>query len=279
MIFSQEIQQFDLVNILDLGARNDGEPPVYLEFTRLLPCHVLGIDIDEALGSGFCSQFRAPSRANYIAAFLGDGSQSDFYECRRGSVSSILPPSTSQCSRYDGLSEATEVIRISVVQTKKLSEVVGDFNADFVKTDLQGGDLAVLRHGSPLARNAGAILIEVDFIDQYANSYRFWEVAKELRDWGFSFHSFIDFGTRPLSGFLDHVAEQPRRYRQWLWANALFIAEPDRWSEFPSRRLLALASMMHGVFRSSDYAWKLLKVLDGRLGTQESQRFINLLRA
>jgi hypothetical protein len=278
LTFFQKFPELRLINVLDLGARPSDERPVYKEFAALFPCSILGIDVEPLLQDAFCNQFTAPSTARYISAFLGDGSDGIFHETLLPSTSSLNPPNCKVCAAFDGYEEAGTVLSTKRVTTTRVSELIHDWEVDLIKTDLQGSDLPVLKACSECVAPACALVIEFDFIAQYEGATPYWKSIAQLDELDFAFHSFLDFGTRPLAGFPLQREGPPRPYRQWLWANALFIRPQSYWPRLSGRKLLAMATLMHGLFKSSDYAWSLLATYDERYGTSISADFLSLLK-
>lgn len=276
--FFRRFTELGMVNILDLGARVDGEPPVYQSLAERFPCEIMGIDVDPRLESDFCSQFKEPSKASYHAAILGNGSQQTWFECARASVSSTRRPDGEESLKFDGLEDPLRVLAEREVRTTRLDDFVGHHDIDFIKSDLQGSDLEVLANAPRILRQVAVIQVEVEFIRQYRYGSSFGEISSMLEANGFSFHSFIEFGTRPLSGFSYHVPESPRQFRQWLWANALFVREVGKWGQLANRKLLSFGLLMCGLFRSADYAWALLKEYDNRTNGNFNAEFLASLR-
>jgi hypothetical protein len=274
--FLQELVREDPITILDLGARRTQEPPSYQKLTPLSP-RVIGIDVEGSAETGFKAQFSPDVATEFMTAFLGAGEVRDFYECEQPSVSSVYEPNGLVCDTFDGLAEASTIRRSRRIKTRLLEDVVGCRDVDLLKSDLQGADLHVLQHAPKILARSMLVIVEVEFIPQFKGAPLCWTVAESFQKWDFVFHSFLDFGTRPLAGFNQLWSQKRRGYRQWLWGNAVFIPSFHRLRNAENRKILKLAVIMDLVMTCYDYTWKLLHMHDERVGTSFSDRYKELL--
>jgi len=275
--FFGDLLQAESISILDLGAQCDGDLPIYSPITSHMPCEVLGIDVSESMAQEFVSQFRPPSIAEFRSAFLGNGEEHFFYSCHRDTTSSLLMPNYLECEKYDGLSEPVAVTNRQLICTIRLDEIAAGRTFHLIKSDLQGADLDVLSSGISVLSHSLMVLIEVEFIPQYADGPRFCEVLRFMEANGFVFHSFHDFGTRPLAGFDPGWPKQSRGFKQWLWANAAFVRRADSWEDHSNEMIASLAVLTHLQLKAFDYTWALLSVMDVRNGTKRAQTYVELL--
>jgi hypothetical protein len=278
-IFFNELLSCEPVSILDLGAQFDGEVPLYALVSSFVPCEILGIDVAENMSQDFLSQFQHPNVAEFRRAFLGSGEEHLFYSCSRATTSSFFMPNHVECQKYEGLSEPLNITDRQLVATIRLDDIVQDRVFHMIKSDLQGSDLDVLSFGTSVLARSLMVVIEVEFIEQYAGGPRFCEVQRFMEGNGFIFHSFHDFGTRPLAGFDPEWPGSGRGFKQWLWANAIFVRKPDMWEGLSNQMISIMAVLSHLQLKAFDYSWNLLRIIDRRNGTQKATHYVELLRA
>ena len=76
------------------------------------------------------------------------------------------------------------------IETQRLDDLAEVDDIDFLKIDIQGGELAVLVHGREKLKNAVVIQTELQFVNLYEGQPSFGEVDQELRAQGFIPHAF-----------------------------------------------------------------------------------------
>jgi len=149
---------------------------------------------------------------------------------------------------------------------------------DLIKSDLQGADILALSYGRRLLSRSNILVIECEFIKQFRDGPLFWEVAAQISEWGFEFHSISDVGIRPRSGFNPDWSTSMRGFRQWLWGNAIFIRRTEDWVDCPAVQLAKFAAIMDLVFKSYDAAYSALSVLDCKKHTKFASQYASVLQ-
>ena len=265
------------VCVLDLGARPVDTAPRYaaLEALRL---SVTGVDGDGSSRLPFLQQFSEQTEVKFVCCYLGTGDPRTLNVCKQASVSTLFDVNSSVCKIFDGLGEAAEVVERKPVETATLDSLFRDQDFDLIKTDLQGADLQVLSCGRNTTSKAMALLIECEFIEQFHGAPLFWDVASEVRKWGFEFHSILDVGIRPRTGFDPIWSSNKRGYKQWLWGNALFIRESACWHNISKSKLVKFASIMDCVFDCYDVAFSALSKCDEIYSSQYASEYARRLR-
>ena len=93
------------------------------------------------------------------------------------------------------------VQRTEKVETIRMDDLGSNITVDYLKIDVQGYELEIMRHGTTKLSNAAVIECEVEFLPMYRKQPLFGDVQCFLRDQGFVLHKLIDVGGRP---FIDH---------------------------------------------------------------------------
>ena len=105
----------------------------------------------------------------------------------------------------------------------------------------------------------------MEFLPLYEGQPVFGDIDAALRALGFAFHRFVNLEGRTLrdSGFADTVETRS----QHLFADAVYTRPIGSWGGLPSAQLLKLALMLNCFYNSADFCGYLLRMHDGRDGT------------
>lgn len=195
---------------------------------------------------------------------LGDGSAGSFQRCSAPMTSSMLEPNVSLLSRFVQLEEVTRVVERSEMQTRRLDDLQSELpggTVDYLKLDVQGYELAVLKGAEALLKNVLVIHTEVEFAEMYQNQPLFAEVDQFLRAAGFSFHRFASIHGRPMKPiFLLDNPLQP--ISQQLWADAVYVRDLWDLKSHSRQELLKTALILHELYHSYDVVHHVLRKAD-----------------
>jgi FkbM family methyltransferase len=259
------------LKILDLGALFVGagaEP-----YARLLSGGRNSIVGFEAISEA-CVQLNqrfAPDR-QFLPYTIADGRRRNFYRCNQVMTSSLYEPDQDVMGRYENLSELCQVESVYEVDTWRLDDVEAAQHADFLKIDVQGAELDVLKHGVETLRSVVAIQTEVEFVPIYKLQPLFADVDSFLRSQGFQFLRFINTDGRSLKSAVTALP-----YTQVLWADAVYIKTSEQWTTLSDGALAKLALILHALYDAFDYTAGLLSIFDERQGTRFQRRYLEKL--
>ena len=142
----------------------------------------------------------------------------DLYLCKIPTNSSTYSPNKnfndlfSNKTRFD----ITKTIRLPAITLDQLSIQT----VDFIKLDIQGGELNALKGGSNLLKTALGLEIEIEFQEIYTNQPLFNEVSSFMEENEFV---FIDF-PRLVRWDRDNIYSM---VGQCIWGDALFLRTPE----------------------------------------------------
>lgn len=196
-----------LTSVVDIGASPvDGEPP-YGKMLDMGLCSVVGFEPhSEALE--VLQETKGP-RETYLPYALGDGGDHTLHLCEAPGMTSLLEPDEHVLRHFNRFTQLGTVIGKETLRTRRLDTVDEIAHIDFLKMDVQGSELSILRHGRKKLSEAVAVLTEVSLIPLYKNQPLFWEVDKELREQGFVPHRFMQARQVMLAPFvLDNDPQQ-----------------------------------------------------------------------
>lgn len=247
--------------VVDVGAATHGsltEP--YAPLLLAGVCEVIGFEPDQPE----CERVRQlyASRgwpARFHPVFVGDGAVRPFHITNWGQTASLYPPNEELLGRYENLLSLTSLQKVIEVQTHRLDDLVEE--CDFLKMDVQGAELDVLRNARSILKRALIVWLEVEFLPLYRGQPLFSDVDAFLRQQGFQFLAFDYFGTRRLQ--VTSTSGRANTRIQQLWADAIYIADPELWSKLETPRLCKLAVCLE-LIGAYDHVEKVLELLEAR---------------
>lgn len=261
------------VRILDLGAKKvEGHSVDYEVLIDLGICEVVGFDAIPGAIAELSELYPDAELFQFYPNAVGDGEVHTLYVCKSKARSSLFRPNVSLCSKFDGFAETLEVITQQQVQTIRLDDIPEIGDIDFIKSDIQGSEVAAIHGGASTFRRASVVEVEVEFVEQYVGQPLFADVDSALRDIGFVFHTFLGYGTRPLRG-AGIPAEIRRGFKQWLWANAVYLKDLHILEDVHPEKLLKMAVILHEVYQSYDFAHYILSHFDKKTDKPVSKTY------
>lgn len=169
------------------------------------------------------------------------------------------------------------MVSSELVDTVRLDDVdIGP--VDFIKLDIQGGELDVLANARKTLKDTLVIDCEVFFIPIYRGQPLFSEVELELRSQGFVFHRFRNIFSRQFKPLV--INGNPfAGGSQQLWAEAaIFVRDFTRLESWSEHALLKAALLLDSLYGSIDLAARMLQKLDERKeGCHYLQEYIQAL--
>lgn len=209
------------LTVVDIGAQElETEEHIYAPLTRQgLPYRIIGFEPQQEKIAA--SRLRNPdSRVTLYPTFIGDGAEQTFHINNDDATSSLLPFNHALTSSLRDL-DHLRTLRTERVATSRLDEVLADAGpVDFLKLDIQGFELPVLRHATEVLARTNVVHCEVSFAPIYADQALFSEIELLLRSQGFyllDFHSLCRYPSVDGAG---------HRSRDRLgWGDAIFVRE------------------------------------------------------
>jgi FkbM family methyltransferase len=262
------------IDLIDIGAMPEGEDR-YGPLVKQGLARVTGFEPNPQQFQRLAVR-QGPYR--YLPYFLGDGGAATFHVARYPGCSSLYEPDPAVIDLFTSIGadeggNFTVVQRVPI-QTRRLDDIPELGRADFIKVDVQGAELDILRHGTGVLATTLLIECEVEFLPLYKGQPLFGDVSTFLAAHGFVLHKLIDVGGRCLRPLVfNNNLFAP--ISQVLWADAIFIRDISRLERFADGELLKAAAILHEVYLSYDVAFHLLREYDRRGGTDLAKRYID----
>lgn len=240
------------VDVVDVGAMWFGvENVAYKGLLRNNVARVVGFEPVQAE----CDKLNKLGLKNhtYLPYFIGDGSERTFYLTNQSMTSSLYPPNEAFLKAFNHLHEVTTVVGTHQVSTKRLDDIPEIANVDYIKCDVQGGDLDVLKGAVARLRQAVCVQVEVEFLPMYAGQPLFAEIDTFMRAQGYVLHTLQHIQGRALKPVVV-AGNLERPLNQILWSDAVFVRDFMKLAELSPEQLLKLALVVHEVYGSFDLA-------------------------
>jgi FkbM family methyltransferase len=152
-----------MIHIVDAGAA-DYETDPYASLSKQGLCEVIGFEPNEEN----CRRRNASAAAGhkYVPFALGDGTQRTFFECKNPLTSSLYRPNADMLAKFSCLD--LPVVAEHEIKTHRLDDFP-EIEMDYLKLDVQGAELDIIRGAPRLMRDVAVVHTEVEFIPLYAD--------------------------------------------------------------------------------------------------------------
>ena len=204
------------LRLLDVGAAEQIQP----RWRRVSRClDYIGVEPDARSRMELLADQQGTATYSILETALNDGRSSHIYLnlCHKATVSSSLAPDTQWLQRFPDPDrfDIVETVEIRAASLDSLSVP----NVDFMKLDVQGGELSILRGGTEVLSNCAGVEVEVEFAPIYKDQPLFGEVCEYLTGCGLPFLDFVSinrWGRQRFDG-----------YGQAVFGDALFMRTPE----------------------------------------------------
>ena len=259
--FVDILQPQRLTEVVDIGANPiDGDPP-YKPMLAAGLCNVTGFEPQQSALRELLKS-KGPNE-RYLPYAIGDGGQHTLNICRASGMTSLFEPDPAMLELFAALKPLSEILNREKVQTRSLDSLDEITELDFLKIDIQGGELDVFRHGAAKLSRAVAIQAEVSFMTLYKGQPTIGDVDQELRRQGFVPHCFAAVKNWPIAPcVVNGNAMTP--LRQLLEADIVYVRDFSKPELFSDEQLKHLALIAHHCYSSYDLAMRCMLYLDQR---------------
>ena len=259
------------LKIVDIGASPiDGDPP-YQSLFADGHADLVGFEPDEKQFAAL--QALGQERAHYLPHAVGDGDDHELRVCRSPGMTSLLEPNQEVLQHFHGFGEWGEVVKRVPVSTRRLDDVPEARGCDYLKIDVQGGELAILQHATEILAGCGVVHIEVQFVPFYEDQPLFAELDQALRNAGFWLHRFTPIHSRVFKPLL--INDDPYAgLSQLLWSDGIYVKRFTDFSELDEAALSKIALVAHDLYASIDLVSLALKTLDDRDSGNRFERYL-----
>lgn len=142
---------------------------------------------------------------------------------------------------------------------------------DFIKIDIQGAELDVLKGGVESLKNILTIITEVEFVQLYNEQPLFGDMSSFLSEFQIMFHKFLSLQGRTLKPTV--LNNDLNHSSQHMWSDAMYIRDVEKIPSLNNHQILKLSILAY-LYGSPDLTFHCLRIYDKKNNTQ----LINLLK-
>jgi FkbM family methyltransferase len=256
------IEPAEPLHIMDIGAACIAETPIYRSLLDQGIGHLNAFEGDARQIAKIKETFG--DQASVFADFLADGGVHTLYLAHPESgMTSLLKPNAAALKFFNHFEHFGQIERTEQVQTRRLDDVTDLPAIDFLKMDIQGSELCVLRHGAQKLANCVAVQLEVSYICLYENQPSFGEVDVWMRANGFVPHCFLDIKRWSIAPTIKN-GNFRLPFNQLLESDVVYIKDPLNLTLLSAAQLIKLALIAHYSLASFDLCVFLLRELIAR---------------
>ena len=272
------LQPHQLTHVLDIGANPiDGDPP-YQQMLEAGLCAVTGFEPQRSALDEL-NRKKGPNE-RYLPYAVGDGQSHLLNICRWSGMTSLFEPDPAAFSVFEFLRPNAEIVQRTPIETKRLDDIEEISHIDFLKIDIQGGELDVFQSGRQKLKEAVVIQTEVSFMTLYKNQPTLGDIDIELRQQGFVPHCFAAVKQCPISPLVFN-GDPSQPTNQLLEADIVYVRDFTRLEAMSAAQIKQLALITHHCYGSFDLVMRLILWLEQThaLAQGESQHYLDLLKA
>ena len=266
-----------LTHVVDIGANPIDGSPAYKPLLDAQLCRVTGFEPQTSALAEL--NLKKGANETYLPYAVGDGSEHSLNLCAYSGWTSLFVPSAAALEVFSFFKNNARVVGQVRIQTRRLDDLVDVDHIDFLKIDVQGGELAVFAHGRKKLSNAVVIQTELQFVDLYDGQPSFGQVDQELRAQGFIPHAFAGLKKWPISP-LEFGGDPTQPLNQLLEADLVYVRDFIHAEGMSSDQLKHLGLIAHSCYNSFDLAGRCVLLLEQRktIPSGALQQYIEILR-
>lgn len=277
--------------VLDAGARDAlGDPRWRAMGANGFVIHGFEIDTDDCGRLNAIAQAKG-MKARYHPSALGAGPGTrPFHLLRNREASSFFPPNMPLVTRWrygadTPIGEQMVVDEVFDVPVTSVDHMRAEGSlppVDFMKLNVQGGELEILEGSRHSIGETLGLQIELSFAQTYRDAPLFADIDVWLRNQGFF---FFDFLSRNIAGRTNSgLRFMPDQGAVWRWpswqvfeGHFLYLRDPiAREADMPRSRVLKLAAFAE-MWGQVEYAFELLEWADRQQSTADGDGTIRRL--
>jgi len=260
--FFDVFPEVERIEVVDVGALPlEGSEEVYAPLISAARARLTAFEPNTAGLAALRGRLGDPHR--FFPHFIGSGGPAIFHETEAPMCGSLYPPNERLLGFYPDVLRPMRLKATHAVETRRLDDIEGLERIDFLKLDVQGAELDVLRGAGHLLKDMLVVQAEVEFLPLYEGQPLFADVDAFMRASGFQFHAFGGLAQRFVWPFQKVASSPLRGMNQTLWADALYIRDLTKISDLAPQRRMIFAALMHELCGSLDVALLTLQSLEG----------------
>ena len=251
----------DLIEIVDVGASNvsDKELPSY----DALLSHRLGRLTGFEPNPAELEKLHATESRRYLPYAIGTGATVPFHITQSPGFCSTLRPNAALNAAIHSFGPLTEVLSVEQMKTHRLDDLTEITRVDFLKIDIQGGELAAFEGGVTKLSRLLCVQTEVAFVPIYENQPLFAQQNEILQSLGLRFFGMKSVNRFAYEGATRGIRKRARRMDigQWVDGDAVYLRDFLTWDALPVADLKRLFFIVLTSFSAASATVRLGQIL------------------
>ena len=253
----------DKLQIMDVGAAIINETPIYQKIIDMGLAQLSAFEGDERQIEKILETY-TPNQAKVFNHFLFDGEEHELFTCKPDSgMTSLFKPKKEALDFFNGFSKLGEVQSVEKIKTIRLDDVPKLRDFDFLKMDVQGAELSILKNGENRLKNCLGVQLEVSYFSLYENQPTFGDVDVYMRSIGYVPHQFLDVKRWSIAPTIFNGNFRTPG-NQLLESDIIYIKNPLLMSSISDNQLHKFAILAHYCFKSLDLSVYILIEMEKR---------------
>jgi FkbM family methyltransferase len=189
----------------------------------------------------------APSTTRRVLPHaIGEGGPVTLHLTSHPGFASTLEPDPALAEHIHSFAALMAVTATQPVQTVRLDDLADLPRIDWLKIDIQGGELAAFRGGRDKLSRSLCVQTEVAFVPIYRDQPLFADQDAALQALGLRFHGFAAANRFPFIGTPKDLYFVSKRQDigQWIDADAVYLRDFAGWERLPDEDLKRLFFIM-----------------------------------
>jgi FkbM family methyltransferase len=230
----------DPIQVVDVGASalpTSGTPP----YEPLLTHGLAHLTAFEPNAEERAKLPQSPTR-RVLPHAIGDGGPATLHLTSHAGFASTLEPDPALAAHIHSFAALMQVKARQPLQTTRLDDLPDLPRIDWLKIDIQGGEVAAFRGGAAKLSRALCVQTEVAFVPIYRNQPLWSDQDAALQALGLRFHGFASANRFPFTSTpkdLYFVAKR-QDIGQWIDADAVYLRDFAQWEALPDEDLKRL---------------------------------------
>ncbi len=209
------------LRIVDVGAQSLGaQSHPYASLLKIAAVEIIGFDpLDERLRER--AETEPLPGLTLLPYAIGDGGTYTLFINNDDATSSLFPLNEADNAAFNHLNEL-RTVRTKQITTHRLDDVLPKLPVDFLKLDVQGAELMVLKGAQQTLARTAVVHCEVSFSPMYVGQALFPAIQEHLMANGFTLIDLL------VSGRNHYLTPSGRTTQDRLiWADAVFFSKTD----------------------------------------------------
>ncbi len=251
----------DRIEIVDVGASNvsDKELPSYDALLIYGLGRLTGFEPNPAE----LEKLAPTDTRRYLPYAIGTGASVPFHITQSPGFCSTLRPNAPVNAAIHSFAPLTEVLSVEKMKTRRLDDLDEITRVDFLKIDIQGGEVAAFKGGAAKLTSLLCVQTEVAFVPIYEKQPLFAQQDEILQSYGLRFFGMTSIHRYAYEGASRGIRKRSRRtdIGQWIDADAVYLRDFLGWDALPLADLKRLFFIVMTSFSAASATMRLGQLL------------------